>query len=89
MFHSIRILRVPFVTNTTFVFRFSVQNVSDKIFALIRELAGGNKAVRVPEVMERCTTKGYKPDQVSQCLEDYEALNVWQVNQTKTKITFV
>lgn len=66
-----------------------VQNVSDKIFALIRELAGGNKAVRVPEVMERCTTKGYKPDQVSQCLEDYEALNVWQVNQTKTKITFV
>lgn len=45
--------------------------------------------VKVSDVMERCTTKGYKPDQVDECLEDYEKLNVWQVNQTRTEIMFI
>uniref|UniRef100_A0A8D8IEI9 DNA replication licensing factor MCM7 n=3 Tax=Culex pipiens TaxID=7175 RepID=A0A8D8IEI9_CULPI len=66
-----------------------VQNTSDKIFALVRELAGASKTVKISDVMERCTTKGYKPDQVDACIEEYEELNVWQVNQTRTKITFI
>lgn len=66
-----------------------VQNTSDKIFALIRELAGASKTVKVSDVMERCTTKGYKPDEIDTCIEEYEELNVWQVNQTRTKITFI
>lgn len=66
-----------------------VPNISDKIFALVRELAADSHVVKVSEVMERCTTKGYKPDQVDQCIEEYEELNVWQVNQTRTKITFI
>ncbi|XP_053687644.1 DNA replication licensing factor Mcm7 [Sabethes cyaneus] len=66
-----------------------VQNTSDKIFALVRELAGASKTVKISDVMERCTTKGYKPDQVDNCIEQYEELNVWQVNQTRTKLTFI
>uniref|UniRef100_A0A336MAI7 DNA replication licensing factor MCM7 n=2 Tax=Culicoides sonorensis TaxID=179676 RepID=A0A336MAI7_CULSO len=69
--------------------RTHIPNTSDKIFALVRELAGQSKTVKVSEVMDRCTTKGFKPDQVDACLEEYEELNVWQVNQTRTKITFI
>ena len=49
----------------------------------------GQRSVKVTEVMEQCTTKGYKPDQVDACIEEYEELNVWQVNQAHTKITFI
>nr|CAD7269117.1 unnamed protein product [Timema shepardi] len=65
------------------------QGAVDKIFSVIRDLAGENKTVKLSEVMERCTSKGYKPDQVEECLEEYEELNVWQINQARTKITFV
>ncbi|XP_055624873.1 DNA replication licensing factor Mcm7 [Toxorhynchites rutilus septentrionalis] len=66
-----------------------VQNRSDKIFALIRELAGANETVKISDIMERCIAKGHKPDQVDSCIDEYEELNVWQVNQTRTKITFI
>nr|CAD7446228.1 unnamed protein product [Timema bartmani] len=65
------------------------QGAVDKIFSVIRDLAGESKTVKLSEVMERCTSKGYKPDQVEECLEEYEELNVWQINQARTKITFV
>ncbi|XP_063223755.1 DNA replication licensing factor Mcm7 [Bacillus rossius redtenbacheri] len=65
------------------------QNVVDRIFAVVRELAGDAKTVRLSEVVERCTSKGFKPDQVEECIEEYEELNVWQVNQARTKLTFV
>ena len=65
------------------------QNPMNRIFHLIRELAGDKKTVRVSDILERCTSKGFKPDQVNDCIEEYEALNVWQVNQTRTQITFI
>lgn len=66
-----------------------VQNASDKIFNLVKELAGDKKTVKYSDVVERCLTKGFKPDEVDQCIEEYEELNIWQVNQTRTKITFI
>lgn len=66
-----------------------VQNASDKIFNLVKELAGDKKAVKYGDVVERCLTKGFKPDEVDRCIEEYEELNIWQVNQTRTKITFI
>jgi DNA replication licensing factor MCM7 len=67
------------------------QNVTDKIYAIIREMAPakGVKSVKVADVMEQCTSKGFKPDAVDACIEEYEELNVWQVNAAHTKITFV
>ncbi|XP_038120733.1 DNA replication licensing factor Mcm7 [Culex quinquefasciatus] len=35
-------------------------NTSDKVFVLVRELAGANKTVKISDVMKRCTTKGYR-----------------------------
>ncbi|KAG7208631.1 hypothetical protein KM043_014838 [Ampulex compressa] len=65
------------------------QNPMNRIFHLIRELAGDKQTVKVSDILERCTNKGFKPDQVDECIEEYEALNVWQVNQTRTQITFI
>lgn len=65
------------------------QNPMNRIFHLIRELAGEKKTVKVSDILERCTSKGFKPDQINDCIEEYEALNVWHVNQTRTQITFI
>ncbi|KMQ88562.1 dna replication licensing factor mcm7-like protein [Lasius niger] len=65
------------------------QNPINRIFHLIRELAGDKKTVKVSDILERCTSKGFKPDPVYKCIEEYEALNVWQVNQTRRLITFI
>lgn len=64
-------------------------SVTDKIYALIREIAGDDKTVKLADILEKCISKGYKPDQVDECIEAYEELNVWQVNQTRTKITYI
>lgn len=65
------------------------RNPIDQIYYLIQELAGDSKTVKVSDILERCTSKGFKPDQVNECIEEYESLNVWQINQTRRQITFV
>ncbi|XP_046821339.1 DNA replication licensing factor Mcm7 [Vespa crabro] len=65
------------------------RNPIDRIYYLILELASGNKTVKVSDILERCTSKGFKPDQVDECIEEYERLDVWQVNQTRRQITFI
>ncbi|EDS37139.1 DNA replication licensing factor MCM7 [Culex quinquefasciatus] len=64
-----------------------VQNKAEKIFALVRELTRVSTTARrsSSDVMERYMTKGYKPDQVDACIEEYEELIVWQVNQKRTR----
>ena len=37
----------------------------------------------------RATNKGFKPDQLDKCMDEYEKLDVWQINQAKTKLTFI
>lgn len=75
--------------NHTEVMKTRPQNPVDRIYALIKDLAGDDSTVKVSEILERCTNKGFKPDQVNECIEAYEELNVWQVNQARTKITFM
>nr|XP_056701191.1 DNA replication licensing factor MCM7 [Euleptes europaea] len=67
------------------------QHPSDLIFAAIREMvpAEGVRSVRLAEAEQRCVSKGFTPAQFHAALEDYEELNVWQVNQQKTRLTFV
>ncbi|KPI93535.1 PREDICTED: DNA replication licensing factor Mcm7 [Papilio xuthus] len=64
-------------------------SATDRIFAVVRDLAGSSNTVKIADVIERCVDKGFKPDQVDACIEEYENLNVWQVNQVRTKITFM
>lgn len=65
---------------------------ADKIYILIKEVmeqTGTRHSTKISDIMDRCTTKGFKPDQVDKCIDDYEQLNVWQVNQARTHITLV
>jgi len=66
-------------------------NPTDQIYAVIRELAPtkGVKSVKLADVMEVVTSKGFKPDLVQECIEEYEDLNVWQVNTARTRLTFI
>ncbi|XP_064615400.1 DNA replication licensing factor mcm7-like [Liolophura sinensis] len=77
--------------NTTNEMHQRTQNPTDQIFAIVREMAPqkGVKSVKLADIMEQCTSKGFKPDRVDACIEEYEELNVWQVNQARTKLTFV
>ena len=67
------------------------QTVTDKIFAVIRDLAtsSGARTLKIADVRERCVEKGYKPDEIEEAIEEYEQLDVFSVNQTKTRLTFV
>ena len=72
-------------------FLFRVQNVSDQIFQVIKDMLPetGGKTLKYADVMERCVSKGFKPDRIDTVIDEYEELNVWVVNQAHTKITFV
>jgi len=65
------------------------QSITDKIYSVIREMAAGQKTLKIADIKERCTSKGYKPDQIDEAIEEYEELNVFSINQAKTKITFI
>uniref|UniRef100_A0A8D3D4B3 DNA helicase n=1 Tax=Scophthalmus maximus TaxID=52904 RepID=A0A8D3D4B3_SCOMX len=73
------------------------QRPADVIFSLVRELAtegvvgrgGAGGLVRMSEAEQRCVSRGFTPAQFQEALEEYEELNVWQVNQARTRITFV
>ncbi|XP_061220059.1 DNA replication licensing factor MCM7 [Neopsephotus bourkii] len=65
------------------------QRPSDAILAALRELGGGRGAVPYSEALERCVAKGFTPAQVREALDEYEELNVVQVNAARTRVTFV
>ena len=65
------------------------QTVTDKIYSVIREMAGNQRVLKISDIRERCMSKGYKPDQIDEAIEEYEELNVFSINQAKTKITFI
>lgn len=65
------------------------QKPADVIFATVRELASGGRSVRFSEAEQRCISRGFTPAQFQAALDEYEELNVWQVNTSRTRITFV
>ena len=60
----------------------------DAIYSIIREMADPDM-VRFDEARQRILAKGFTPNQFDECLDEYERLNVWQVNQSRTRITFI
>merc|ERR1711962_693554 len=67
------------------------KSVIDRIYDVIREMVpvGGRSTLKVSEIKERCTSKGFKPDQIEETISEYERLNIFHINETRTKITFV
>lgn len=72
-------------------FSLRAQRPADVIFSLLRELAGEGSArsVRLTEAEQRCVSRGFTPAQFQAALDEYEELNVWQVNQARSRVTFV
>ena len=67
-------------------------DVISKIYQLIRDYANtltGNEAVKVATVQAMVVRKGYTQQQFQTCLEEYQNLQVWQVNRTGTEIYFL
>ena len=67
------------------------KSVIDRIYDVIREMVpvGGRSTLKVSEIKERCTSKGFKPDQIEETISEYERLNIFHINETRAKITFV
>lgn len=51
--------------------------------------SGAGGVVRMAEAEQRCVSRGFTPAQFQEALEEYEELNVWQINQARSRITFV
>lgn len=68
-----------------------MQRPSELIFAAIRELVppGGAHSIQLTEAEQHCVSKGFTPTQFQAALSEYEELNIWQVNQKKTRLTFI
>ncbi|CAG0882520.1 unnamed protein product [Cyprideis torosa] len=68
-----------------------IQSVTDRVYNVIREMSSGGatKTMKLADVMERCATKGFTPTQVEDCIAHYENINVFQVNQQRTRLTLV
>merc|ERR1711902_117239 len=67
------------------------KTVMDRIYDVIREMVpiGSQATLKVGEIKERYTSKGFKPDQIDDAIAEYERLNIFHVNDARTKITFV
>ena len=68
------------------------RDVVSKIYQLIRDYGNtltGNDAVKVATVQAMVVRKGYTQEQFQTCLEEYQNLQVWQVNRTGTEIYFL
>ena len=65
------------------------QRSEDVVFSIIREMVSGRQSVKFADARQSCLAKGFTNDQFEEALDAYEELNVWQVNNARTKITFV
>ena len=67
------------------------KSASDQIFAIVREMAplDGPRVVNYQEAIEKCARKGFTPDMFNECCKTYEDLNVWLINNARTKITLI
>lgn len=74
---------------TSTLLSFRTQRPADVIFATVRELVSEGRSVPFSEAEQRCVSRGFTPAQFQAALDEYEELNVWQVNTARTRITFV
>lgn len=67
--------------------------VSSKIYNIIRTLAfgggEGNGELSMRTVRERVLAKGFTDDQLAEVVDEYAALDVWQVAGEGTRLVFV
>lgn len=70
---------------------FRPRSTDDKIFEIVSDLlktSGDGTELHIKNIMEQCISRGFNQDEINHCLDTYEALNVIQINQTRTILTF-
>merc|ERR1712003_162878 len=61
-------------------------DVVTRIYSVIRDLMPESGVLKYSELEPVCLAKGFTGDQLDRCLEEYEELNVLQINAARTKI---
>lgn len=64
-------------------------NPIDAIFYLIRDQAKDGGSVDYGKMLNLVSQKGFRKEQLSECLEEYAELNILQVDAKHTRISFV
>ena len=49
----------------------------------------GSTGVKMTDIMERCAARGFKATDIERVVNEYEEMNVWQVNQKRDRVTFL
>jgi len=57
----------------------------DRIYKMICELVGDKKNVKVSDIFSRCSSN-FTRNEILECIEEYERLDVWFVNQSQTEL---
>lgn len=67
------------------------KSVADQIFSIVRDMVSNKdiKVVSYVDAQEKCARKGFTPDMFHEASKTYEDLNIWLVNNARTKITFL
>jgi len=69
------------------------KTTSEKIYEIIRRyketLKSDMPSISVKDFREKVFNEGHTREELDRCLDEYEGLNIWQLNTNKTKLTFV
>lgn len=63
--------------------------MSSKIYRIIRTAAGKKNEVLMRDIRNRVLAKGFTEDALVKCVEEYAELDVWQISENGTKLTFI
>jgi len=63
--------------------------VPDQLYSIIRDGAKGKREIKIDDAKQRCMAKGFTLEQFNECISEYEDLNIWHQNRSKTKLIFV
>ncbi|CAE7772386.1 MCM7 [Symbiodinium sp. KB8] len=69
----------------------AAEDVTSRIYNTIRDMALASKdgALRMSTVRDVATRKGFTPEQLRNCIEEYEELGIWQVSADGDTLQFV
>ncbi|KAG0297807.1 Mcm2-7 hexameric complex component [Linnemannia gamsii] len=72
------------------------QSPTDRIYDIIRTMSKDPEdgwrlveELRLQEVRDRVLAKGFKLQELEDCLREYEDMNIWFINDAQTKLTWI
>ncbi|XP_065203758.1 DNA replication licensing factor Mcm7 [Planococcus citri] len=59
----------------------------DRIYQLIQDFRGQRTVIQLKDIKEHCFSKGFQEGDINECIENYEALDVWKVTHNALHIS--